>query len=130
MIVFCSVIILGLKSFLFEFNPSALHIFSYEHQFSLLGCYSDIRDIKDCNYKYYKTWENGYMVTIFLKEEDNNGNLSLQIIHWEIIEIEAPNYDEARILLYITLKQKGIVEVIEWNINKKSGGINNNEICN
>ena len=31
----------------------------------------------------------------------------------EIIEIEAPNYDEARILLYIALKQKGIVEVIE-----------------
>ena len=28
---------------------------SYEHQFSLMGCYSDIKDIKDCNYKFYKT---------------------------------------------------------------------------
>ena len=28
---------------------------SYEHQFSLLGLYNDIKDIKDCNYKYYKT---------------------------------------------------------------------------
>ena len=31
----------------------------------------------------------------------------------EIIEIEASNYDEARILLYITLKQKGIIEIME-----------------
>lgn len=31
----------------------------------------------------------------------------------EIITIEAPHYDEARILLYIALKEKGIVEVVE-----------------
>jgi len=29
------------------------------------------------------------------------------------IDIEAPNYDEARILLYIQLKHNGIVEVVE-----------------
>jgi len=27
---------------------------SYEHQFSLIGCYDHIKDIRDCNYKYYK----------------------------------------------------------------------------
>jgi len=31
----------------------------------------------------------------------------------EIIEIETLNYNEARILLYIALKEKGIVEIIE-----------------
>ena len=27
---------------------------SYEHQFSLVGCYDNVKDIRDCNYKYYK----------------------------------------------------------------------------
>jgi len=27
---------------------------SHEHQFSLTGCYDDVKDIRDCNYKYYK----------------------------------------------------------------------------
>ena len=31
----------------------------------------------------------------------------------EIIEIEAPDYDEARILLFIALKHRGIIETIE-----------------
>jgi len=28
---------------------------SYEHQFSFMGCYDNIKDIKDCDYKYYKS---------------------------------------------------------------------------
>jgi len=43
-----------LEKFIWDKNNSEERK-SYEHQFSLLGCYSDIRDIKDCNYKYYKT---------------------------------------------------------------------------
>jgi len=44
--------------------------------------------------------------------------IKMEIYHFklytgEIIEIEASNYDEARILLYITLKQKGIIEIME-----------------
>jgi len=27
---------------------------SHEHQFSLIGCYDHVKDIRDCNYKYYK----------------------------------------------------------------------------
>ena len=27
---------------------------SHEHQFSLVGCYDHIKDLRDCNYKYYK----------------------------------------------------------------------------
>ena len=27
---------------------------SYEHQFSLMGCYDHVKDIRDCDYKYYK----------------------------------------------------------------------------
>ena len=27
---------------------------SYDHQFSLIGCYDHVKNIRDCNYKYYK----------------------------------------------------------------------------
>ena len=27
---------------------------SHEHQFSLIGCYDHVKDIRDCNYKYYR----------------------------------------------------------------------------